>query len=115
MLIACPNCDTSYDLEASSLGRAGRSVRCVRCRHVWFAANPRALTAVAQSFRDDVGLPGEEPASTLTGDANRLPVPEDAMPDASVASTDSSAVPSEDVAHSTKQEALGETPEAPGL
>ena len=45
MLIACPNCTTSYDLDPSSLGRTGRSVRCVRCRQVWFATNPGVLTS----------------------------------------------------------------------
>jgi predicted Zn finger-like uncharacterized protein len=61
MLIACPNCTTSYDLDASSLGRTGRSVRCVRCRQVWFATNPGVLAAVAQAYREDVGV--ADPAS----------------------------------------------------
>ena len=39
MLIVCPNCATSYQVEPSSLGATGRSVRCVRCQKVWFAAN----------------------------------------------------------------------------
>jgi predicted Zn finger-like uncharacterized protein len=54
MLIACPNCETSYQLEPSSLGPAGRSVRCVRCRKVWFAANTAALAAIAQDHRAEV-------------------------------------------------------------
>src|SRR5690349_17728930 len=37
MLIVCPNCQTSYELAATSLGAEGRSVRCVRCKEVWFA------------------------------------------------------------------------------
>jgi len=45
MLIVCPNCATSYRVETSSLGAAGRSVRCVRCRNVWFAHDPAALAA----------------------------------------------------------------------
>ena len=32
MLIVCPNCATSYQVEPSSLGATGRSVRCVRCQ-----------------------------------------------------------------------------------
>ena len=36
MLIACPECATSYDLAADALG-AGRSVRCARCKTQWFA------------------------------------------------------------------------------
>ena len=42
MLIVCPNCATSYQVEPSSLGATGRSVRCVRCQKVWFAANTEA-------------------------------------------------------------------------
>ena len=38
MQIACPNCKTSYDVGTASLGMNGRTVRCVRCRTVWFAA-----------------------------------------------------------------------------
>jgi predicted Zn finger-like uncharacterized protein len=37
MLIVCPSCQTSYDVSAASLGAEGRSVRCVRCKEVWFA------------------------------------------------------------------------------
>jgi predicted Zn finger-like uncharacterized protein len=51
MLIVCPNCATSYRVEPASLGAAGRSVRCVRCRSVWFATDPSALSAVADGFR----------------------------------------------------------------
>ena len=54
MLIACTNCETSYQVAPSSLGPTGRSVRCVRCRQVWFAANTDAMAEIAQSHRDDV-------------------------------------------------------------
>jgi predicted Zn finger-like uncharacterized protein len=37
MLILCPNCASSYKVAPNKLGAAGRSVRCVRCRTVWFA------------------------------------------------------------------------------
>jgi predicted Zn finger-like uncharacterized protein len=35
MLIVCPTCATSYDVDAASLRPDGRQVRCVRCRAVW--------------------------------------------------------------------------------
>src|SRR5262245_21270122 len=38
MLIHCPTCSTSYDVKPSTLGATRRSVRCVRCRTVWFAS-----------------------------------------------------------------------------
>jgi len=37
MLIVCPNCATSYAIEAASLGATGRTVRCARCKTTWFA------------------------------------------------------------------------------
>jgi predicted Zn finger-like uncharacterized protein len=54
MLIVCPNCATSYRVNSSSLGASGRSVRCVRCRNVWFAHDPGALGAIAQAHRLEV-------------------------------------------------------------
>jgi predicted Zn finger-like uncharacterized protein len=38
MLIVCPTCATSYDVELASLEPNGRQVRCVRCRTIWHAA-----------------------------------------------------------------------------
>jgi len=74
MLIVCPNCATCYRVEASSLGAVGRSVRCWRCRNVWFARDPGGLAAIARAHRRDVealtgavsttaasGLPAESP------------------------------------------------------
>ena len=34
--IVCPNCGKSYDIDVSSLGRSGRSVRCTACNSYWF-------------------------------------------------------------------------------
>jgi predicted Zn finger-like uncharacterized protein len=52
MLIVCPNCATSYDVEVASLRPNGRRVRCVRCRSVWQAELPHAekLTAAAEGL-----------------------------------------------------------------
>ena len=54
MLIVCPNCATSYQVEPSSLGATGRSVRCVRCKKVWFASNTEAMAAIALSHHQDM-------------------------------------------------------------
>jgi predicted Zn finger-like uncharacterized protein len=56
MQIICPHCSTSYGINATSLGEAGRSVRCSRCKEVWLArpedavefASPPAMAAVDQ-------------------------------------------------------------------
>ena len=47
MLIVCPNCATSYQVEPPSLGPGGRSVRCARCRNLWFATAPTLVPALA--------------------------------------------------------------------
>jgi len=52
MLIVCPSCATSYDVELASLGPKGRQVRCLRCRAVWQAAPSQAdkLLAAAEAI-----------------------------------------------------------------
>ena len=40
-------------IEPSSLGTAGRTVRCVRCRSVWFAYESTEFPATAEHVRDD--------------------------------------------------------------
>jgi predicted Zn finger-like uncharacterized protein len=47
MLIVCPTCATSYDVELASLEPNGRQVRCLRCRTVWRAAPSRAVKLLA--------------------------------------------------------------------
>jgi predicted Zn finger-like uncharacterized protein len=47
MLIVCPTCATSYDVELETLSPEGRKVRCLRCRAVWHAAPSRADKLVA--------------------------------------------------------------------
>src|SRR5207302_227486 len=75
MLIVCPNCATSYSLESSSLGSAGRSVRCARCRTVWFAVDTSSLAAIAyahradmSAFATDMPAAGDELLSELKAD-----------------------------------------------
>ena len=51
MLISCPNCATSYNLETASIGN-GRSVRCARCQVTWFAAPARQELAFAGEAED---------------------------------------------------------------
>src|SRR5689334_6410783 len=47
MLIVCPNCSTSYAVEPTSLGAAGRTVRCARCKSTWFAEPSDSAPAMA--------------------------------------------------------------------
>jgi len=60
MHIICPHCTTSYAIDLATLGVAGRTVRCSRCKEVWLARPEDTV---------EVGVPamaaaGEEAAAT---------------------------------------------------
>ena len=42
MLILCPNCATSYQVQPEVIGPAGRLVQCTRCATSWFAEGPES-------------------------------------------------------------------------
>ena len=81
MLIVCPTCATSYDVELASLQPNGRQVRCVRCRTVWRAEpshadkllaaaaaigpEPQAAQAPAEAFAEE---PAMQSADEQAGD-----------------------------------------------
>lgn len=48
MLIICPHCTTSYGINLATLGTAGRTVRCSRCKEVWLARPEDVVEAGAQ-------------------------------------------------------------------
>lgn len=80
MNIVCPNCGTSYDIEASALGPGGRTVRCVRCRETWHAhADDMARADVLVQAADDIGWSqpsGAEPAAAPEGAVIEHEVPQ---------------------------------------
>jgi predicted Zn finger-like uncharacterized protein len=90
MLVVCPNCATSYQVDPSALG-SGRSVRCVRCQHTWFASSEETPAALAQSYRDDLahfsgrgvdGGPGADgPPAGGADEAAFVPVPAGTEPE----------------------------------
>jgi predicted Zn finger-like uncharacterized protein len=47
MHIVCPHCTTSYAIKLATLGEAGRTVRCSRCKEVWLARPEDAVEAMA--------------------------------------------------------------------
>jgi predicted Zn finger-like uncharacterized protein len=47
MFIVCPHCTTSYAIDLATLGAAGRTVRCSRCKEVWLAHPEDAVNAPA--------------------------------------------------------------------
>jgi predicted Zn finger-like uncharacterized protein len=74
MLIICPNCATSYDVEVASLRPNGRQVRCVRCRTVWHAELSHAdkLMAAADALAP-VRRAVEAVAEAVAGEPEREP------------------------------------------
>ncbi len=54
MHIICPHCTTSYAIDLATLGAAGRTVRCSRCKEVWLA-RPEDAIEVAGSGAGDGG------------------------------------------------------------
>jgi predicted Zn finger-like uncharacterized protein len=66
MLIVCPTCATSYDVELASLQPSGRQVRCVRCRTIWHAAPSHAakLLAAAEAIGPEPQM-AETPAGAI--------------------------------------------------
>lgn len=80
MLIVCPNCATSYLIEPTSVGSAGRTVRCARCKTTWFAAAPKQANDVT-AFVDGVIAEAEAQASGHEADglgSNNPPARHDA-------------------------------------
>src|SRR5712671_5541942 len=63
MHIICPHCTTTYAIDLSTLGAAGRTVRCSRCKEVWLARPEDAVSiqALVPSMADG-GDPAPNPA-----------------------------------------------------
>src|SRR4029077_11719768 len=59
MHIVCPHCTTSYAINLATLGAAGRTVRCSRCKEVWLARP-----------EDAVEIPAPQPAMAEAGQSN---------------------------------------------
>jgi predicted Zn finger-like uncharacterized protein len=65
MHIVCPHCTTSYAIDLATLGAAGRTVRCSRCKEVW-QARPQ----------DAVELAAPVPAMAAAGNQDAAAEPE---------------------------------------
>src|SRR4051794_18947156 len=76
MHIICPHCTTSYAIDLSTLGAAGRTVRCSRCREVWLARpqDVRMTHALVASMAEGdpatnfAAVAGKEPADVVARD-----------------------------------------------
>ena len=82
MHIICPHCTTSYAIDLATLGGAGRTVRCSRCKEVWLArpqdavdmAAPVPAMAEAAAQGDDGLAEWEALAREDDNEARQIPV-----------------------------------------
>ncbi len=66
MIVTCDQCETSFQLDESRIPATGARVRCSRCKHAFFLANPSASQAqVADSIAAEAAqAPGVAPEPT---------------------------------------------------
>jgi predicted Zn finger-like uncharacterized protein len=61
MPIVCPHCATSYAINPASLGAAGRTVRCSRCKETWLARPEHAIEPVTTApAMAEAGRPSQD-------------------------------------------------------
>src|SRR5450755_3077907 len=84
MHIICPHCTTSYAIDLATLGAAGRTVRCSRCKEVWLARPedakdltvrvPAMAEASAQASAEDAAAEWDALAREDVGEDQDTPV-----------------------------------------
>lgn len=84
MHIVCPHCTTSYAIDLATLGAAGRTVRCSRCKEVWLARPedaveiatqiPAQIPAMAEAENQDAAAEWEAMAREDDGEDQETPV-----------------------------------------
>jgi predicted Zn finger-like uncharacterized protein len=71
MHIVCPHCTTSYAIKLETLGEAGRTVRCSRCKEVWLARPEDAVEPVAaEPVMAEASRPAERREADLAAQWN---------------------------------------------
>ncbi|MBV1700166.1 MAG: zinc-ribbon domain-containing protein, partial [Hyphomicrobiales bacterium] len=83
MLIICPSCATSYDVNLATLSPAGRQVRCSRCSTVWHAEWSQAdkILAAAAAIAPHAEPAAVPPAAPVASADPAVPPPEAAAPE----------------------------------
>jgi predicted Zn finger-like uncharacterized protein len=84
MLIVCPSCATSYQIDPGSVGATGRMVRCARCRATWFANAPAATpvdafvdSVIAEAEAEQASPPAPERREPVLPAATNIAPPDD--------------------------------------
>ena len=80
MILTCSECHTQYRLDPDNLGSAGRTVRCVDCKHTWFQASkeespPPPPSVVEKEEKEEDVLKQDDAVfeAILSGDASAEP------------------------------------------
>jgi predicted Zn finger-like uncharacterized protein len=78
MHIICPHCTTTYAIDLATLGFAGRTVRCSRCKEVWLARPEDAviIQAMVPSMADG-GDPAPNPAIAVRNEPSGSEIGQD--------------------------------------
>ena len=71
MLIVCPTCATTYQIQLAALGAAGRSVRCTKCKNTWVATPDSVIDETAFAAASVVASPPAPPKAPATPPAPR--------------------------------------------
>ena len=73
MHIVCPHCTTSYAIKLETLGEAGRTVRCSRCKEVWLARPEDAMERAApEPVMAEASRAAEQREADLAAQWNRV-------------------------------------------
>jgi predicted Zn finger-like uncharacterized protein len=114
MLIVCPSCATSYDLEPVSLPPQGRQVRCLRCRTVWHAEPNHAdkLLAAAAALAPDAAAAADAARPVAADAVSSLIAHSAGFADAAAADVTQGSSPdqSADEPHDTERPAISGSP-----
>jgi len=65
MLIRCPECNTGYNLTPAQIGKEGRTVRCIKCKHSWFQGPVQADTPPLAPETKPVATPKKKSKSSV--------------------------------------------------
>jgi predicted Zn finger-like uncharacterized protein len=95
MLIVCPSCATSYMIDPATLGPAGRTVRCARCKSTWFAGGPHEADADAAGpqIEAEAVVSGFAEATAETAESRPPTPPTAGLPTADFADADGGTPP----------------------
>jgi predicted Zn finger-like uncharacterized protein len=75
MHIICPHCTTSYAIDPATLGPAGRTVRCSRCKEVWLARPEDAV--LTQALVSSMADGGDQPPNSAPAAGRNEPAGSD--------------------------------------